>query len=150
MEELPLRLENYFFPHQEVRANPTYDPRGDCHGSHTNTACAVLPVEGRENTFAIEVQIALDEEKSINPPYFFTMHVFGVFSIDEEIQASAASRVNIGVVQEVQILIGAIREHLANMTARGPWNVFLLAPVPIQVELNLVSSQQPSQSTGAE
>lgn len=150
MKELLLRLENYFFPHQEVRANPTYDPRGDRRGSHTNTAFAILPVEDRENAFAVEVQIALDEEKSINPPYFFTMHAFGVFSIDQEIETSAASPANIGGVQGAQILIGAIREHLATMTARGPWDVFLLAPVPIQVEVSSAPSQQPSQSTGAE
>lgn len=130
MTTAKLQLERYFFPHQEVRANPAHDPAGNRGGTRTETRVNTWPIEGRPDAFAAECIIGLDEAASENPVYFYTIHVFGVFvvlhdSTEEESMKVAANTA-------ITMLIGAARERLAELTARAPWGVLFLDTVYIQ------------------
>jgi preprotein translocase subunit SecB len=123
MEELPLRLERYFFPHQEVRANPAHERGGKLH-NQVNVNAGVGAVEGRKGAFAIDLTISLDEDKSENPPYFFTINAFGILVAEGD--SDIANAQELARLIGSQLLIGAARERLADLTARGPWGQFLL------------------------
>lgn len=117
-----LRLETYFFPHQEVRANPDYDPNGNRSGSQVSLAIKHGRIEGRENAIACELMAQLDKDASENPPYFFRVDAFAIVAVDSGALDSQIEQA--AVDAGVRILVGAVREHLASMTGRGPWGPF--------------------------
>lgn len=126
-----LQLEQYFFPHQEVRANPSYDPSGNRSGTHTAAKFNISRVEDRPNVVIVECILSLDESTSENPIYFFKLHVFGLFVAPDEtpqdVMAGSAA------TMAIPMLIGAARERLAELTARAPWGPLLLGTIPIQI-----------------
>jgi len=125
MSEIRAQLERYFFPHQEIRANAHYDINGDRSGNKVQIAVHnARQIPERETAFTIDVTISLDEENSVNPPYFFKVQAFGIFVIPEGVASAFDPK---SANQEVlPLLIGAIREPLAAMTARGPWGPFFV------------------------
>ncbi len=128
MDSYSWRLENYFFPHQEVRANPAHDLNGSRLGSRLSSSFNIVAIEGRPDAVGVEASIALDESQSENPPYFFTISAFGILTTDlemtDQLRAQAAG---LGI----NLLIGAMRERLATLTARAPWGVFVFGPIPL-------------------
>lgn len=127
MDHYPWQLENYFFTHQEVRANPDHDPDGNRRGSCISPLLNKTEIEGRPNAVGLEVSITLDESQSNNPPYFFTVTAFGVLVTDLEITDQLRDQ---AVVLGIDLLIGAIRERVATLTSRAPWGAFVLGPIP--------------------
>jgi hypothetical protein len=79
------------------------------------------------NAFAVDVGIDLDEEHSVNPPYFFSISAFAILVSDQDVPRELA--LTVANATGFTMLVGAIREHLASVTARGPWDQFLLGPV---------------------
>jgi len=121
-----MRLENIFFPQQEVRAIPTHDVNGEHHGSQVSLSQTPSAIQGRDDAFGIEIIISLDEENSVNPPYNFTISAFGVFSTNKKISDIEPELRTKMEVSAVQMVVGSIRERLSSITARGPWGVFTL------------------------
>jgi len=130
MNPYPWRLETYFFPHQEVRANPEHDPNGTRPDNRLNTSSNLVALEGRPEAVGIEAYLSLNEGQSQNPPYFFTINAFGVLTTDLEITDQLrAQAAGLGF----HLLIGAIRERLATLTSRAPWGTFILPPIPLTI-----------------
>lgn len=130
MKELPIQLERYFFPHQEVIANHEFIQDKDGTHTHTDINSNLSPVPEQKGKYGIDVQLVLNQEKSNNPPYFFKIIVFGVFTLNEtEIDPENFER----LIRETgsSILIGAARERLAEITSRGPWPAQQLGIVPL-------------------
>lgn len=122
------RLERYFFPVQEVRANPAH-----ILGEESYTALTFQPnsinIEKRSDAIGVEVVIGIDEARSKNPPYFFNLTVFALISsvdgkLPHELQNAAAT---IGI----QLLIGGLRERIAELTSRGPWPPLTVDIIPL-------------------
>lgn len=128
---MSVQLERYFFPHQEVVANPEHNPAGVRNGSKVTSAVGAAPIAGRPNAYAVEVTLSLDKDNSVNPPYFFTLHAFGIWTMAADAPPDATQAVL--TATGVPILIGAIREHLAALTARGPWGPFIMGPIPLKL-----------------
>ncbi len=118
MEKLPLQLERYFFTHQEVRANPAYDQAGDRRGTHILTDHKVNKLE-EKGFYAVEFSVWDDQQNSVNQPYFFKLSVFGVFTITSDIPDETS--VALVGTAGLQLMIGVVRERLAELTSRGPW-----------------------------
>jgi len=131
----PVLLENIFFPHQEVRANPAHDMEGNRHGSQITLNHAVSAMEGRNDALGIEITIALDEINSDNPPYFFTVSAFGILALGKDVKSLDENERQSIDVMGTQILVGSIRERLASMTSRAPWGSFTLGIIPIKPQL---------------
>lgn len=131
MNAYPLRLERYLFPVQEVRANPAHDPSKGLHGSHVRSDVHVAQVDEQPRRIVVEVSVCLDEAASDNPPYFFNITAFGVFIAEESATYDAAA--SLASLHGPQVLIGAIREHLALLTSRAPWGPFVLNIVPLHI-----------------
>lgn len=127
---MSLQLERYFFPHQEVIANPEHNPAGVHDGSKVTSLMGTAPIVGRPNAYVVEVTLSLDEGASVNPPYFFTLHAFSIWTTADGTDPEATPAVV--ATTGVSILIGAIREHLATLTARGPWGPFIFGPIQLQ------------------
>jgi len=85
--------------------------------------------------------VSLDEENADNPPYFFDVTAFGIVVVDDGMPSDEAYR--LACTTTPQTLIGAIREHLASITARGPWGaVFLGTKIMLQSSLPQPNADQ--------
>ncbi|MDG4595768.1 MAG: hypothetical protein P9F75_08745 [Candidatus Contendobacter sp.] len=138
MDNDPWRLDNYFFPHQEVRANPAHDPNGVRPHVHLSPSFQIVAIEGRPEAVGVEASIAVDESQSENPPYFFTISAFAALSTSLEMtDQSRAQAAGVGI----NLLVGAIRERLATLTSRAPWGTFMLGPIPLNLSAIPPSSE---------
>jgi preprotein translocase subunit SecB len=144
MDTFPLQLDRYFFTETVVRANPGHVPTGPSDGSLIVPTLSCSPIEGREDAFALELTVTLDESKSENPPYFFSINAFAILVAAPDLPHEEA----LPMAQESGfiMLIGAIREHLAGITARGPWGPFLFGPMTYQqtAALNQIPASEDS------
>lgn len=126
MKKYPLQLENYFFTHQEVIANPDFSQDASARSENKINFNVTKHAAGR---YSIAGEIALDKDKSDNSPYYFHIAAFASISIDEE--------ADIGQIDALihtagtQLLVGVMRERLAELTSRGPWRGLHLNFVPI-------------------
>ena len=129
----PLSLETHFFGHIEVtaqRASPeelgegTLDSYLECQRH-----------EEERNRWLVQLGIKKEaDEKEGTPPYTFYVEAVGLFSVlpdypEEKVESLV--RVN-----GAAVLYGAIRELIANLTARGPYPQVDLPTVTFLDELN--------------
>lgn len=120
----PLRLEELFFPVQEVRANPEYDPQGERIGTNLKHSFNTQPVEGQPGLYGVEMLIECDRETSSNPPYFFQLQVYALFRAEGNIDPTAMQ--GLIVSTGFSVLVGAARERLLDLTSRAPWGRFTM------------------------
>lgn len=130
MDRFPLRLDRYFFTQSVVQANPQHDPEGAKDGSRVEPQFSCAAVDADSRTFAVELTISLNEAESENPPYFFTISAFALLKSEQGIPQDAA--LALANSTGFNMLAGAVREHLASTTARGPWGPFLFGPLTLQ------------------
>ena len=130
MATFPLQLDRYFFTQTTVIANPQHHPEGPKDGSHVVPDFSCALVDKQAHTFAVELTVRLDEGASENPPYFFTVSAFALLTSEQNMPRDAAFA--LANSTGFNMLAGAVREHLASITARGPWGPFLFGPITLQ------------------
>lgn len=135
-----LRLEALHYPIQEVRANPLYNPQGEMKGGNSNLEIMQHKIEGREDAIGVEVTISSVEDTSVNNPYSFRLQGFCIITTGEPIKEDELPAF-IGTA--AHIVIGAIREHLAAMTSRGPWGTHLINPIPLVPKEKIEAQETP-------
>jgi preprotein translocase subunit SecB len=130
MKEYPLRLDRYFFTEQEVKANP-----GFIHDQGTPVLMDFFckteysKLDNGDRSYGIVASVSLNQEGSQNPPYFFSISAFGIVVAREDLEAGDIE--SMIEMSGAQMLLGAIRERLAEMTGRGPWGAINLDFVPL-------------------
>lgn len=132
MDKPSIWLENLFFPHQVVRANNGHQAQGSRDGSQVVFEHGMEKIAGRENAFGLQLAVRLDEEKSVNAPYVFTVVAYGVFAVDPENALSEDKIQEMLMSTGMPVLVGAVRERLADLTARAPWGIFNLNIVSVE------------------
>lgn len=135
-----LQLEALHYPIQEVRANPLYDPQGAMNGSLSSLDIKQFKIEGRDDAISVEVTVSSDEENSVNHPYSYRLQGFCIITTGEAIKEDESPAF---ITTAITIMIGAIREHLASMTSRGPWGTHLINPIPLGTEVKKTETQGP-------
>lgn len=123
MKKAPLAPVNYHFPEVSVKALMTYQA-----GAPTDTFldAEISHAELLDNGYYyVQIRVRSDIEKSTNPPYQFDVVAYGVFlPSDEKATQSFAA-----VQQAAMVLIGATRELIMTLTAKGPWPSYILPAV---------------------
>lgn len=130
MENAPqLLLEDLLFPILEMRTNPQHDVQGDRAGTQLQYGQQMQKLEGSANRYGLMVSVRTDNEASKNPPYAFLVESYAILVVnnpgtDEEVQK---------LVQEngLSMVLGAVRERIAELTARAPWGRFLINTVSL-------------------
>jgi len=132
MDNLSLvRLEELFFPLQEIRALPQHDPNGSRTGTQLKITHGVQPMEGTERAYWFTAGIETDDENSTNQPYSFRVEAYAVLRVTE---ASLDSSAELALVAQtaIPIVLGAARERIAELSSRGPWGRFLVNVMAIR------------------
>lgn len=124
MEKHPLLLREYYFPIQIAQANSEFDPQSDLHNTKIKLSFNFFKADEGDHIWLADMSVETDKEESENPPYFFKIQAFGVFKSDDE--AGEQIILSEGQIACKQILTGAIRERLADLTSRGPWGQHFL------------------------
>jgi preprotein translocase subunit SecB len=124
-----LQLDDLLFPLQEVRTNQGHDVNGERAGTQLQFGQQVQKLEGQPGRYALMASVRTDNAASKNAPYTFSIEAYGVFVVTgaaDEAAEQAALMAN-----GFPIIMGAIREHLAQLTVRAPWGRFLINVIPL-------------------
>ena len=130
MENTPqLQLEELLFPLQEVRSNQGHDPAGDRAGTQLEFGQQLQKMEDQPGRYVLMVSVKTNNETSKNPPYQFSIEAYAVLNVTGA--ADQAAEQLLITSNGFPMIMGAIRERLANLTSRAPWGRFLVNSIPM-------------------
>ena len=136
----PLRLEELFFPIQEVRANPDHDPQGERTGTNLKQSFNVQVIDGQPGLYGVEMLVECDRETSRNPPYFFQLQVYALMRSEGALDPATAQ--TLAASTSFSVLVGAARERLLELTSRAPWGRFMMGIVQLVPQPVVESAEQ--------
>lgn len=121
----PLRLESYFYIHDFVEPNPKFNENEP---SEYNVNVSAT-IQKNSEVVCCAVNIALNTGTSKNYSYDYKIQNYGIFGVDKNLPEKTALQ----LIKDtgIPILIGAIRERLANQTASGPFPPLFLYPIQL-------------------
>lgn len=130
MENTPqLQLEELLFPLQEVRSNQSHDPAGDRAGTQLEFGQQLQKMEDQPGRYVLMVSVKTNNETSKNPPYQFSIEAYAVLNVKGA--ADQAAEQAMITANGYPMIMGAIRERLAQLTSRAPWGRFLVNTIPL-------------------
>jgi len=124
-----LQLEELLFPLQEVRSNQSHDPQGDRSGTQLEFGQQLQKMEDQPGRYVLMVSVKTNNETSKNPPYQFSIEAYAVLNVKGA--ADQAAEQAMITANGFPMIMGAIRERLAQLTARAPWGRFLVNSIPL-------------------
>jgi hypothetical protein len=124
-----LQLEELLFPLQEVRSNQSHDPAGDRAGTQLEFGQQLQKMEDQPGRYVLMVSVKTNNETSKNPPYQFAIEAYAVLNVTGA--ADAAAEQAVITANGFPMIMGAIRERIANLTSRAPWGRFLVNSIPL-------------------
>jgi hypothetical protein len=130
MDNAPLMLDDLLFPLVEMRTNGKHDPQGNRAGTQLQYGQQVQKIEGQAGRYGLMVSVRSDDSNSTNPPYSFNIEAYALFNAGET-AADNDETVQRVVQQGLPIVMGAIRQKLAELTSRAPWGRFLINAVAL-------------------
>ena len=113
-----VNLDQYFFPSIELAANPAYKFNEET--MTVFSARSNVEEVGNGNRFAVSTQVKSNAEESSNYPYSFELNGIAFFTVNEE-NFDHDNAMEACYYLGHQLLFGAIREQIAVLTGRGPW-----------------------------
>jgi hypothetical protein len=125
-----LQIDEVMYPTLEVRSNAGHSQQGDHAGTMLKFGQQVQKLDNRPGKYALVVSVSSDEETSRNAPYRFVVEAYAVVGISgAALEGDAA--VAFILTNGLPVVMGAIRERLADATARAPWGRFMINAVPL-------------------
>jgi len=131
IDSLPVILEKYFYPNQEIRALLNYDKNGDKQNNSTHISRTADAVGSEKGKYALQLDLTLDIDKSVNPPYEVHLTIVGIFRVKNTALDELEMRKQV-FDSGTDLLIGALRERLVMLTHSGPWGAFYLNFIDVQ------------------
>lgn len=125
-----LLLEDLMFPLLEIRTNDKHDLKGERAGTQLQYGQQVDKLQVGGNRYGLMVSVRTDNNTSVNPPYHFAVEAYAIFIVNN---AGEDDTVTGKLVHDngLPMVIGAIRERLADLTSRAPWGRFLLNTITL-------------------
>lgn len=123
-----LLIDQLLFPIVELRTNGKHDQQGNLSGTQLKYGHQVQKLENQPGRYAVILQVRTDNDTSVNPPYDFVIEAYAIFVVNggtDEGDANARLVLQNGL----PIVMGAIRERVADITSRAPWGRFLINSV---------------------
>lgn len=125
-----VELEHYFFPEISVVANPEWVPnKNNKIRPQLNVETECREVEGKDNTFAVELKISIKNTNEYPSQYDIRLMAFGILTAHEDLH----DKKNNMAVTGASILYSASREFLLGIMSRGPWPPILLHAMPFNI-----------------
>jgi preprotein translocase subunit SecB len=136
MKHAKFTLNQLFYPEISVDANPEYDPNAQ--ESPTEPTIKMMVHKTDANRYQLGMRLNLEGEIASDR---YTIEIFGVanFTVDGDLNEDQQARL---IAQSgPNIVYGAMRDHLATVTARCPWGEYYLQPKIIEADDFLPDSE---------
>jgi preprotein translocase subunit SecB len=125
-----VELEHYFFPEVSVVANPEWrSEKNNKTQPRLNVQSDCSEVEGRDNTYAVELKISIENTDEYPSQYNIRLMAYGILTAHEDLH----DKKNNMLVTGSSILYSASREFLLGIMSRGPWHPILLHAMPFHI-----------------
>lgn len=130
----PFRLEELYFPVQELRALPGHDANGDRQGTNITLSKALKPAADGGDIYWFTLTVVSNDATSVNAEYSFRVEAAALFRCTD---ATLVSTERLRTLEEVAlpVVLGAVRERIAEMSSRAPWGRYLLNLLPGPADL---------------
>lgn len=125
-----MQFENMLFPALEMRTNMQHDPKGERAGTQLLINHQINKLPGEGSRYGLGVAVSSDNTASVNPPYAFVVEVYAVIAVKDS-TLDAETEAKQVLANGLSIIMGTVRERLAELTARAPWERFLINPTPL-------------------
>lgn len=123
-EPFQLRIEEIFFPVQELLTNPDHTSAGGLAGTRINNHFNIGSTQDDPSRIIADLTIETDRKTSTNPPYFFRLHTRVVFKVEGKFSGDFAEKRATRVAFD--IAVGAARERMLDLSSRNALGRFLL------------------------
>jgi hypothetical protein len=125
----PFRLEELYFPVQELRALPAHEALGERQGTNITLSQAVRSADDDGHAYWFTLAVVSNDATSVNAPYSFRVEAAALFRCTEAMPTSVD---RMRMLEDVALpaVLGAVRERIAEMSSRAPWGRFLVDLVP--------------------
>lgn len=127
MSKLPDLLQ-LAFTLQHVAALPDHKPDESVHTQFKRELSFAEP-ELDPSKVIVEFTLATDDDTAVNSPYQFRISCLVALQLPPPEPDDATDLREKAKLLGTQIATGAIRDHLATLTARAPWGVLILPPI---------------------
>jgi preprotein translocase subunit SecB len=124
MSNSPLLLKRYFFVTASLKAQTKGDPKAV---NRIETKVEVSKPEGHPNDYLVSLNVRIEPHDDTVPCYLGEFRVLGFFGVHENYPSEKCTK--LVAVNGASILYGAVREMVANLTARGPWPMVTLVSI---------------------
>ncbi len=121
MSPSSLLLERYFFVKALLEAQTKADPKAF---NSIETNVELSRAEGKPRDYLISLTVRLLPHEESQPAYLGEFVVMGFFKVHEGYPEEKCD--NLVAVNGASMLYGAVREMVANLSARGPWPMLTL------------------------
>jgi preprotein translocase subunit SecB len=121
MKKSPLQLKGLFFVKVAVEAGPELDAAAEC---DIETKHFVDRLEKADRTWNILLSVTTKPPKEKKAPYTIDVEVYGRFQVSDDWPKEKT--VALVYANGTSLLYGAVREMVANLTARGPHGMVVL------------------------
>ncbi len=125
----PFRLEELYFPVQELRALPGHDAAGERQGTNITLSQGVKPVDDAGRAYWYTLSVVSNDATSVNAPYGFHVEAAALFRCTAA-TPNSPDLVPVLLALAQPVVLGAVRERIAEMSSRAPWGRFLVNLVP--------------------
>ncbi len=123
-----LMIDQLLFPIVELRTNSKHDQQGNLSGTQLQYGHQVQKVDNAPGKYALILSVRSDNDKSVNPPYDFAIDAYAIFIVQGGSDGADANSLFV-LHNGLSVVMGAIRERLAELTSRAPWGRFLINAV---------------------
>jgi len=153
--QVPLQLNNYFFPIVSVVANPDFRPEQAEKKGPPLLNVEVVATSHDESLYEVQLDIRISSTDENPSQYSVILKAIGIFTVDADLENKE------GVVKATgaSILYSASRELLLTVMSRGPWAPIMLnltafrfegTPHPVENPgSSIISSKNVKRSKGA-
>jgi hypothetical protein len=133
-----LQIEEILYPTLEVRSQGNHNVQGERAGTLLKFGRQVRKLDNQPGKYALVVSVGSDDENSRNPPYKFLIEGYAIVTIGgTALEGEAADQFIL--TNGLPMMMGAIRDRLADMTARAPWGRFLINAIPLPEAISIAS-----------
>jgi hypothetical protein len=123
-DHFQLRIEEIFFPVQELVTNPDHTSADGAAGTRINNHFNIGSTQEDPSRIIAELTVETDRNTSVNPPYFFRLHTRAIFKIEGEFQGEFAEKRATRIAFD--IVVGAARERVLELSSRNSLGRFML------------------------
>ena len=142
--DTPLLLEEYFFSHVKVSADPGASGAENNNAPEFKTKVDVIKTKEDNGSYQVSLSISsYPESEEKRTAYTVELVAIGFFSVNAEWK----DPMKLLEVTGASILYAAAREFLITITSRGPWGAIMLPTTSFLVMYNK-KQESPTQGEG--